>query len=142
MIRSYRFDADNQKLLKEWYGYLIGMMRYENVAETGHLQISKNIVAELDDFHLLYLNEGNDAGYAAKFYHILPFITQLRKKGEAGVNDIELCLNFMYGIMLLRLKKVEISVETLQAQTEISKFLALLAENYKKNENGELKFNE
>jgi hypothetical protein len=44
----------------------------------------------------------------------------------------------MYGIMALRLKKAEISPETLQTQTEISKFLVLLARNYQLNKNGEL----
>lgn len=59
-------------------------------------------------------------------------------KGEAGLSDLELCFNFMYGIMVLRMKKTEISPETLQTQTEISKFLVLLARNYQLNKNGEL----
>jgi hypothetical protein len=69
---------------------------------------------------------------------VLPFISQLRTKGEVGLSDIELCFNFMYGIMVLRMKKAEISPETLQTQTEISKFLVLLARNFQLYKNGEL----
>jgi hypothetical protein len=42
--------------------------------------------------------------------------------------------------MLLRMKKAEISPETLQAQTEISKFMVLLARNYQLYKEGELDF--
>ena len=117
---------------------LIEMIRLENIQEKGHLQLNKNIIIDLNDFHELLIKSGKAPAYNAKFFHVLPFISQLRTKGEAGLSDLELCFNFMYGIMALRLKKAEISPETLQTQTEISKFLVLLARNYQLNKNGEL----
>jgi hypothetical protein len=45
----------------------------------------------------------------------------------------------MYGIMVLRMKKVEISAQTLQTQAEITKFLVLLNKNYLLYSSGELK---
>jgi hypothetical protein len=101
--------------------------------------LNKNNIIELDELHGLLLRSGKDAGYNAKFYHILPFISQLRTQQiQNQLSDIELCFNFQYGIMLLRMKKAEISPETLQAQTEISKFMVLLAKNYQLYKDGEL----
>ena len=40
------------------------------------------------------------------------------------------------------MKKAEITPETLQAQTEISKFMVLLSKNYNLNKSGELDLDE
>lgn len=128
-----------KKSLSEWYESLIEMMKLENVQEKGHLQINKNIIIELNDFHENLLRSGKDAAYPAKFYHILPFIVQLKKQQtDSQISDIEVCFNFLYGILLLRMKKAEISSETLRAQEEISKFMVLLAKNYNLYSTGEL----
>ena len=143
IIKSYPVSEDERKALYDWYESLIEMMRLENVQTNGHLQLNKNIIGELDELHGLLLKSGQDAGYSAKFYHVLPFISQLRSQQPTlQVIDVELCFNLQYGIMLLRMKKAEITLETLQAQTEISKFMVLLARNYQLYKAGELDFDE
>jgi len=140
IIKPYPVDEKSKKEYYEWYESLIEMMRMENVQDKGHLQLNKNVIIQLVDFHQLLLKTGIDAGYAAKFYHILPFLTQLRnQQTDSSISDVELCFVFQYGIMLLHLKKTEITAETQKAQTEISKFMTLLNNNYKKYLNGELK---
>lgn len=129
---------EERKALYDWYDSLIEMMRLENIQESGHLQLNKNIIIELNDFHALIMNSGQVPAYNAKFLHILPFINQLKMKAEPGISDLELCFNFLYGIMVLRMKKAEIKPETLQTQTEVSKYLVLLARNYQLYKNGEL----
>ena len=131
-------EEAERKELYEWYESLIEMMRLENVQEKGHLQLNKNIIVELDDFHLLIMKSGSVPAYSAKFVHVMPFVNQLRMKAEAGLSDIELCFNFMYGIMLLRMKKAEITAQTLQTQEEIAKYMVLLARYYKLYKDGEL----
>lgn len=131
-------EEAERKELYEWYESLIEMMRLENVQEKGHLQLNKNIIVELDDFHLLIMKSGSVPAYNAKFVHVMPFVNQLRMKAEAGLSDIELCFNFMYGIMLLRMKKAEITAQTLQTQEEIAKYMVLLARYYKQYKDGEL----
>jgi len=139
IIAPYPVSDEDRKTMYDWYESLIEMMRLENVQTDGHLQLNKNIIIELDDLHTMIIRSGKDAGYVAKFYHILPFISQLRKQQDnLRISDIELCFNFQYGIMLLRLKKTEITPQTLQAQTEISKFMVLLAKNYQLYKSGDL----
>ena len=122
----------------EWYENIIEMMRRENIMEKGHLQINDNIVADLEDFHYLIYASERVPAYNAKYIHVLPIIDQFRKKSDTGMTDIELCLTFQYGILMLKLQKKEISEETLKSQEEISKYLVLLAKNYHAYAEGKL----
>ncbi len=131
LIMTQQLPEEQRKALYEWSESLIEMMKQENIQEKGHLQLNKNIIIELNELHHRILQAKKDAGYAAKFYHVLPLIVQLRaKQTDPGLCDIEICFNFLYGIMLLKLNKISISDETLRAQEEISKFMVLLAKNY------------
>jgi hypothetical protein len=139
IISQFPVKTENdRKKFYEWYESLIEMMRLENIQEKGHLQLNTNVIIDLNDFHELILKSGQVPAYNAKFLHILPFINQLRTKSDPDLSDIELCFNFMYGIIVLRLKKAEIKPETLQTQTEISKYMVLLAKNFKAYRNGGL----
>lgn len=155
LIRAYNLDIEKidreiidkyanltesqRKELHEWYESLIDMMRREEVAEKGHLQINKNTVAALDDLHRRLLADPKFANYSAEFYKTLPYIVELRAKaGDEKADEIETCLNALYGIMMLRMKKQEISKETLEAIAQITRFLSKLAGYYKKDFNNEL----
>ena len=140
IIDNYKDLSENQKIeMKEWYESLIDMMRREGVVEKGHLQINKNVIIQLEDLHRQLLNDQKFASYSAQFYHTLPIIVELRSKaGDNKGGEIETCFNALYGILLLRLQGKDISEETLQATSQISKFLAVLALYYKKDYNNEL----
>jgi len=138
-IDEYQSNSPHlKKEILEWYESIIHMMLIENVKEKGHIQLNKNIIIELNDFHALALKSKDTVAYQAKFFHVLPFINQLRTKSEVGLSDIELCFNFMYGVMLLRLRKQELHAETLQSLNEISQFMVLLAKNFRDFKNGDL----
>lgn len=140
IIDKYKGISDRQrKDIREWYESLIDMMLKEDVAVSGHLQINKNILIVLDDLHRKLLSNPKFAAYSSQFYHTLPIIVELRAKaGENKVGEIETCFNALYGILMLRLQGKEISKETLDAASQISKFLALLSHFYKKDFNDEL----
>lgn len=139
IIRTYPVQSDEERTaLYGWYESLIDMMRREGVQQSGHLQLNKNIIVDLNDFHDEALKSGQIPAYNAKFMHVMPLINQFRMKAETGLSDLELCFNFMYGIMSLRMKKAEITPQTMQSQEEISKLLILLAKYYRQNKEGEL----
>lgn len=143
IIAPYNLSEDDKKTMYEWYESLIDMMRSENIKEKGHLQLNKNVIIQLNDFHLEFMKSGKDASYNAAFYRVLPALSQLRlKQDEANLTDIELCFNFLYGIMFLRLQKKEITPETQEVQTNVSGFLALLNKYYQLYSRGELSFDE
>ena len=125
-------DDAGKKQLHEWYDSLIDMMRREEVAEKGHLQLNKNVLIQLNDLHRELLSDPKYADYAAEYYKTLPFIVELRAKaGENKADEIETAFNALYGLMMLRLAGREISEETLKASQQISRFLALLSKYWR-----------
>ena len=72
----------------------------------------------------------------------MPFVVELRNKGEKNISEIETCLDALYGIMMLRMQKKEISPETEHAIKEISTFIGMLSDYYLKNETEGLDFGE
>ena len=133
---------DTSEALRGWYESLIEMMREEGVTEKGHLQVNKNIIILLNDLHVQLLKSSKHPFYSAAYYKALPFIVELRAKSvesqEKG--EIENCFDALYGTMLLRAQKKEISPETATAIDNIAKFIALLSDYYQKDKAGEVEF--
>ena len=140
VIDRYTGLSDEQRRqMTEWYESLIDMMRREGVAKSGHLQLNRNVIVQLVDLHLALLKDPRFAEYTAEFYRTLPYIVELRaKSGDERPGEIETCFNALYGMLMLRLQHKEITDATREAITQISKFIALLAHNFKLDENDEL----
>lgn len=154
LLRAYNFDMDRIKkdivdpypvteeqkaTLFQWYKDLANMMHDEGVMEKGHVQINKNIIVWLTDLHLQLLRSPKYPYYSAAYYKALPFIVELRAKGaDKDVPELETCFDAMYGVLMLKLQKKEISEETQKAIKVISDLLAILADYYMKDKKGEL----
>lgn len=140
IVDTYTDITDEQrKSLYEWYESLIDMMRSEGVVEKGHLQLNKNVIIDLTDLHLRLLKSPREPFYTAAFYKALPYVVELRAKAQsAQVGEIETCFNALYGILMLRLQKREVSADTLKAMKDITAFITVLAEKYRLEKAGEL----
>lgn len=133
-------DAQLQQT-RQWYLQLRDMMLTEGHRDSGHLQITQNVLIDLTDLHLHLLKQGQDAIYTSCFYSTLPYIVELRgKEGKEKVGELETCFTALYGLLLLRMQKKEVSEQTQIAMNQISKFLGLLADKYKEWKTGKLKF--
>lgn len=133
-------SLEEEQQLTEWYENIIEMMRTEGVMEKGHLQINKNVLIRLTDLHNALLASPQYPFYSGAYYKALPFIVELRSKGTAQEPELETCFDALYGVMLLRLQKKEISSNTQKAIGTIGNLLSMLANYYDKEEKGELKF--
>ena len=72
---------------------------------------------------------------------LIPFIVELRHKNRhTDEPELETCFEALYGVLLLRLQKKEVSPATAKAMESISGFISLLASYYNKERNGELDF--
>ena len=135
LISKYDIDEDKRQEVKDWYESLIKMMELENVKQSGHLQINKNVIIRLADLHQELLKSPKFPEYGAEFYKTLPYIVELRAKaGENKAGELETCFNALYGTLMLRLQKKEVSEDTMKAIAQISKFLATLSSFFKMNE--------
>ena len=124
IIDGYDQPADIKREIREWYESLIEMMKQEGVTEQGHLQLNKNVILELTDLHNNLTASPKESFYTMTYYKVLPLIVELRAKpGGSNIGEIETCLNAMYGLLMLRLQKKEVTNETLAATNLISEFL-------------------
>ena len=137
-----RFDYTDEQKDEEtdWFGNLIRMMNEEGRRQEGHLQINKIIVKDLADLHNQLMLSGKFPFYSAEYYKVLPFIVELRNKGDKDVNEIENCLDALYGVMLLRLQQKPVSDETESAIREITTFIGMLSDYYIKDRTEGLDF--
>lgn len=115
------------------------LMRAEGVMEKGHLQINRNVILNLTDLHAALLSSTKYPFYNAAYFKALPFIVELRQKsGKTDEPELETCFEALYGVLLLKLQKKEISQGTARAIEAISSFLSMLAAYYAKDRKGEL----
>ena len=98
--------------------------------ESGHLQLAKNALDELEDLHNDLLDQ--EATYRAAIIQITPSLNILKAKTDRPtMSDVEACLVLLYQIMLLKLQKRPISSETEQVQKQATHILQYLSRTYK-----------
>jgi len=153
LIRAFKFDlnlmeqhvfgsfADTPELkaeIRNWYTDIIQMMDIEQIKTTGHLQVTQNVISDLNNLHQVLVKSGTDADYMAAYHKAAPNIYELTKKlGSENTNEVQTMFHGLYGLLLMRLKKREITDETTVAMTTFSELLALLAKKYHEREKKE-----
>ena len=149
-----RFDYSDEQKEEEadWFGNLIRMMNSEGCRECGHLQVNKVVMQQLIELHAQLLESPKYPFYSAEYYKVLPYIVELRNHGAGREenarhtetlreqNEIETCFNSLYGVMLLRLQKKEITPNTQHAVKEISTLIGMLSDYYLKDRQEPLEF--
>ena len=139
-ISKFDYSEEQRSEETDWFANLIRMMNEEGKREYGHLQINEVLLQDVIDLHNRLLQSTKFPFYNAAYYKALPFIVELRNKGDKDVNEIEPCLDALYGIMMLRLQKKEITPETANAIKEITTLVGLLSDYYIKDRTEGLKF--
>jgi len=155
LIRAYNFDiqalekevfevfSGDESLRQEfytWYGDLIQMMEMENIKESGHLQITKNVVLDLNTLHVSLLKIPEENEYRDLYYKAAPNLFEFQKKiKDPETNEVEMMFLGMYGLLMMRMKKSVISDETELAMKTFSDLLALLTKKYHEREENEKK---
>lgn len=125
------FPENERNEMRQWYQEIIDMMLSEGIKQTGHLQIANIRVEELDELHHALLIDPKNIEYTAPYYKALPFIAELRvKENNPTASDVLVCLQFLYGILMLRLQKKKLSEGTQLALTAITKLIKTLAEHH------------
>ena len=157
LLRSYHLDFDElrssylsrfqlpeeqSRQTERWYADLCRMMQEEGLRHCGHLQITKNALADMEELHRSLLQSSKFPYYHDLYNRVLPYIVELRAKakkfsedGEKTVSsELETCFNALYGVLLLRMQGKDISTETEQATKEIGMLLGQLSDYYLQNE--------
>ena len=131
VVRAFGTDEAMQqnKFLQD----LQQMMREEGVMETGHVQLAKNALSELEELHVEMLD--TEATYRAAYMQLMPQLNILKSKSDNPLqSDLSMMFVFLYNIMLLRMQKKEISPATTVIQQQVSRLLAYLSKTYRDNQ--------
>lgn len=138
LIPKYHADENSLTEISDWYKNLLVMMEKEGIREKGHLQFIKNQIQELNEFHLKLLGTEASKNYVGLFKTVAGLLTELKQKNREAENNIQLSVDAVYGYLLLKMQKKEITSETTEAVRRISGWLNLLSGLYKDYETDEL----
>lgn len=137
LSRFHDLTPEVRERMETWYADLCEMMRAEGKMQHGHLQICLNMQSALEDFHANLLQSKEFPYYAQMYRKVLPEIVELRSRGDERtrqLSEIGLMLEFLYGIMLLRLKKQPVGEATAGAVKDISTLLGTLSDYMKRDD--------
>ena len=129
-----RFQYTEEQIAdqREWYDGLIRMMKEEGVQESGHVQVVKNTLQLMAERHQELLADPKQPFYSAAYYKALPYIVELRSKGMGKEkNEIENCVDALYGATVLKMQGRELTDQTKQALQPITHLLEMLSNLYK-----------
>ncbi|MBQ8051668.1 MAG: DUF4924 family protein [Bacteroidaceae bacterium] len=137
-VSGFQLTDEERRREEEWMDNLCRMMHEEGRQEQGHLQINQATLSLMVDLHQQLLRSPKHPFYSAAYYKALPYIVELRARNNKEVGELEICLNGLYGVMLLRLQHKDVTAETQTALSAISHLLALLADAWNKEKQGTL----
>ena len=138
-VAQFDYAPEEKQREAQWLSDLCVMMREEGKLEQGHLQMNMGTLSLMTDLHLQLLQSTKHPAYSAAYYKALPYIVELRaKSGHTDAPELENCMEALYGTMMLRLQKKELSRQTQEAVAAITHLMALLSDAWRKERTGEL----
>lgn len=133
IISKYEVSSQKYDEIKKWYSDIIISMQLEKIEKLGDLKFIKELIEKLNDIHIAMLSDEDNHKHHELYRWAKSNIEDFKKisKHESN-NEVEICINALYNLLLLRLQKKDISVETLEAMQTFSNLLANIAYVYKK----------
>ena len=132
LVDPLTIDEETKNNIAEWYGLLIDKMKTQGVDVKGHISELNDLLIELQYLHNTLLNIVKDQKYERLYLSAKLNIDAFKSKlNSATQNDVEVCLNGLYGLLLLRLKKKPVSDDTTDAMKSFSQMIAYLSHKYK-----------
>ncbi len=138
-----RFNADEKTsaAIADWYNNLALVMEKEHIRQNGHLQVISNLVNDLNEFHLKMIETQSDGDYMRLYRMNHDAISEFVRKSDKSVeNEVEACLNALYGVLLLKLKNAEISFLTQNTIEGFGRMIGHLSARYIQFENDDFDF--
>ena len=132
LVEPLTIDDKTKKNISNWYKLLIDKMKSQGIMDKGHLSELGDVLLELQYLHNTLLTVVKDQKYERLYLSAKLNIDAFKTKlSSATQNEIEVCLNGLYGLLLLRLKKKPISKDTTEAMNSFSQMIAYLSYKYK-----------
>jgi len=141
LIPQYVTENETQQTeITAWYQNLVLMMEKEGIREKGHFQFLINLINDLNQFHLKLMETDQVPEYVQTYKTIAGLITELKLKSNGNKNNIHISLEAIYGYLLLKMQKKEVTPETSDAVQRLSSWLGKLSMLFKDFEEDKLEF--
>lgn len=138
LISQYQADEKTKTEISDWYRNLVAMMEKEGIQENGHFQFLINLINDLNEFHLKLVKDNLEKEYGNEFKSVSGLISELNMKGNVVKNDLQTSLDAIYGYLMLKIQKKEITPETTEAIKMLTQWLSYLSKLFKDYESGDL----
>lgn len=133
VISHIPLDDEPKKELLLWYAALIETMQNEGIQTSGHLNETKQLVDQLNKLHEQLLTD--DEAYAKIANAAQPHIKQqIKEAGNTITNPIQICLNAVYGFLLLQLNGKSVSTEQQTMLDVFGDMLSFLSYKFKQGD--------
>ena len=134
VIDKFSLEASQRKAMEGWYEKWVATMQREELMQSGHMEFLQDLVLQLNDLHLTLINDLQEELYLEQYHWAKPHIQMLKQRiGDPSMCEIEVCLNGLYGLLMMRLQHREVSQETMESLSTFSNLLALLNVKYMEN---------
>ncbi|REG81693.1 DUF4924 family protein [Algoriphagus antarcticus] len=130
IVEKYPVSEADKNKIAEWYLTLLDQMKTQGILEKGHLEELNSLVSELAQIHWGQLK--TDPKYFEAYSKAKPFIIDavMQADGQDLGNEIQICLNGVYGLLLCRLLGRKVSDEQLKSAEAYGDILSTLSYHY------------
>ncbi|RAI86024.1 DUF4924 family protein [Algoriphagus yeomjeoni] len=131
VVEKYPVSDEEKAEISDWYLALLDKMKGQKILEKGHLEELNTLVSELAHIHWNLLK--SDPTYFEAYGKAKPFIIEavMQAEGQDLGNEIQICLNGVYGLLLCRLLGKKVSEEQLKSADAYGDILSTLSYHYK-----------
>lgn len=141
LVSRFKADEKTSRQIAAWYNNLALAMEKEHVQIKGHLQATVNLVNDLNEFHLKMVETEVDEQYMQLYRLNKTTINEfIQRTGGAVHNEVEACLNALYGVLMLKLKNAEITPNTKFTVEGFGRMIGHLSARYIQFENDDFEF--
>lgn len=134
-------DTDAKESTLNWYRDLVKKMKSQKLEKTGHVEEVSEIMTELFFLHNTLLSIIKDDIYIKQNEKAVPHLEEFKKKmGNPDKHPIEAYLEALYGMLLLKIQKKEITDATKESIEIFAKLMKYLAKQYGEMKRGLLDY--
>lgn len=136
-LRSMFAGQEDEDL--DWILDLARTMKLERLEETGHVVHIQETLTEMALLHDLLVGPMEDPIYVKSFQAAEPLLNELNERKMKGdySHPVERMLTALYGWLVLRMRKEEVSLETEAAMVAIREMANSLAKGHLKIYSGQ-----
>ena len=133
-------EEEQKHIFLLWYMDIVNLLRKEGKDESGHLEHTLHLIADMHNLHLQLMHHPIGEHYRKTFARLAPQLPSLRAMVQKeAISDTELAFRALYATMLYRIKGDKKREEAIRDTMElVSPVVAELADMYRKVERGEV----